>query len=61
MRRQNTGARYEIAIDGTPHSHRDRKDLALEAATLKTKNVHAAVTVRDLETGETTTVKHSLQ
>ena len=58
----NTGARYEITIDGTTRSHRDRKDMALEAAKfLKTKNVHSEVTVRDLETGETTSVKHPLQ
>jgi len=32
--------------------------LAIEAATLlKTKNVHSEVTVRDLETGKTTSVK----
>jgi hypothetical protein len=36
--------------------------LALHAATfLKTKNVHAEVTVRDLATGEVTPVKHPLQ
>jgi hypothetical protein len=29
----NSGARYEIAIDGTARSHRDRKELAIEAAT----------------------------
>ena len=47
----NTGARYEIAINGTPRTYRDRKELAIEAATLlKTKNVHSEVTVRDLET-----------
>src|SRR5262249_50290897 len=32
------GARYEIAIDGTPHTYRDREDYAREAATfLKAK------------------------
>jgi electron transfer flavoprotein alpha/beta subunit len=57
----NTGARFEIAIDGTPRTYRDLKELAIEAATrLKTKNVHAEVTVRDVETGETTAVKHPL-
>ena len=29
-----TGARYEIAIDGTPRTYRDREDLAREAAVL---------------------------
>jgi hypothetical protein len=28
------GARYEIAIDGTPRTYRDREDHAREAATL---------------------------
>src|SRR5215831_12481880 len=47
----NTGARFQIAIDGTPRTYRDRKDMAIEAATrLKTKNVHTEVTVRDFET-----------
>jgi electron transfer flavoprotein alpha/beta subunit len=56
-----TGACYEIAIDGMPRSYRDRKELAIEAATfLKTKNVHSEVTVRDLGTGETIAVKHPL-
>jgi len=58
----NTGARYEITIDGTTRTYRDRKELAIGAATLlKTKNVHSEVTVRDLETGKTTSVKHPLQ
>jgi hypothetical protein len=45
-----------------PCRQRKHEALAIEAATfLKTKNVHAEVTVRDLETGETTAVKHLLQ
>jgi hypothetical protein len=33
-----SGARYEIAVDGTPRTYRDREDYAREAATLlKTK------------------------
>jgi hypothetical protein len=56
-----TGACYEIAIDGTPRSYRDRKELAIEAATfLKIKNPSAQLTVRDLETDETIAVKHPL-
>ena len=27
-----TGAQFEIRIDGTPRSYRDRKDYAMEAA-----------------------------
>jgi hypothetical protein len=35
----NTGAPYEIAIDGTTRTYRDRKDMAIEAATqLKAKS-----------------------
>ena len=57
----NSGARFEIAIDGTPRTYRDLKELAIEAATfLKTKNPHNDVTVRDIETGETISVKHPL-
>jgi hypothetical protein len=42
----NTGARYEIAIDGTPRTYRDLRELAIYAAThLKIKNPHADVTV----------------
>ena len=29
-----TGAQFEIRIDGTPRSYRDRKDYAMEAARL---------------------------
>jgi hypothetical protein len=43
----NTGARYEIAIDGMVRSHRDRLDIALEVTVhLKTKQPHAEITVR---------------
>jgi hypothetical protein len=56
-----SGARFEIAIDGTPRTYRDRKELAIEAATfLKAKNPNVPVTVRDLETGEMIAVKHPL-
>jgi hypothetical protein len=62
MMKPYSGARYEIAVDGTPRSHRDRKDMAIEAARhLKTKQPHSEITVRDLETGEVTAVKHPLQ
>jgi uncharacterized membrane protein YeaQ/YmgE (transglycosylase-associated protein family) len=29
---KNTGARYEIAVDGTTRTHRDRKDMGIEAS-----------------------------
>jgi hypothetical protein len=37
-----TGAQFEIRIDGTPRTCRDRKDYAMEAARLiKSKNPHS--------------------
>ena len=58
---KTTGARFEITIDGTPRTCRDLRELAIEAATrLKTKSPHSEVTVRDIETGKTTVVKHPL-
>jgi hypothetical protein len=37
-----TGAQFEIRIDATPRSYRDRKDYAMEAARLiKSKNPHS--------------------
>jgi len=57
-----TGARFEIAIDGTPRSYRDIEKLAFEAAArLKTKQPHSEITVRDAETGKITSFKHPLQ
>jgi hypothetical protein len=58
MKRQ-TGAHYEIAVDGKPRTHRDTKPIAIEAAVyLKTKSPNAEVTVRDVESGEVTVVRH---
>jgi hypothetical protein len=52
-------ARYEIAIDGTPRTYRDREELAREAAALlKTKQPNAEVTLRELQTGAVTMIKH---
>jgi hypothetical protein len=54
----NTSARYEIAIDGTPRTNRDRQDYALEAASfLKSKQPNAGITVRDRQTGAVTVIK----
>jgi hypothetical protein len=48
------GARYQIAVDGQPRSNRDDKAIAIEAAEyLKYKQV----TVHDLMTGDTITIK----
>jgi hypothetical protein len=53
-----TGARYQIAVDGQPRTYRDDKAIAIEAAEyLKYKNPHAEVTVHDLMTGDTVTIK----
>jgi hypothetical protein len=39
-----TGAQFEIRIDGTPRTYRDRKDYAMEAARfIKSKNPHSLV------------------
>jgi hypothetical protein len=52
-----TGAQFEIRIDGTPRSYRDRKDYAMEAARLiKSKNPHSGVEVKDLRNGDVTAV-----
>ena len=48
-----TGAQFEIRIDGTPRSYRDRKDLALQGAQiLKSSNPNSVVRLKDLESGE---------
>ena len=53
-----TGARYQITVDGQPRSNRDDKAIAIEAAEyLKYKHPHAEVTVHDLVTGDTITIK----
>jgi hypothetical protein len=52
-----TGAQFEIRIDGTPRSYRDRKDYAMEAARLiKSKNPYSMVEVKDLQSGDVTAV-----
>jgi len=48
-----TGAQFEIRIDGTPRTCRDRKDLALQGAQiLKPRNPNSVVRLKDLESGE---------
>jgi hypothetical protein len=50
-----TGAQFEIRIDGTPRTYRDRKDFAMEAARLiKSKQPHSEVAVKDLQSGALT-------
>jgi hypothetical protein len=47
----DTGARYQIVVDGVPRSNRDTRKTALEAAEhLRRKNPN--VVVKDLRTGE---------
>jgi hypothetical protein len=54
-----SGARYEIAIDGTTRTYRDQEELAREAATyLKKLNPNSEITLRDLQTGTVTMIKH---
>jgi hypothetical protein len=58
---KNTGARFEVAVDGKPRSYRSDAVTAREGAIyLKIKNPNAMVTVHDLATGEVTTIKHPL-
>ena len=55
---KNTGANYEITVDGTAHTFRDLKSLAIEAAQHhKRQHPYAEVAVRDLTTGETIAIK----
>jgi hypothetical protein len=57
--RAMSGARYEIAIDGTTRTYRDQEDIAQEAANhLKRINPNCEVTLRDLQTGTVTAIKH---
>ena len=54
-----TGAQFEIRIDGTPRTYRDRKDMATEAAEfLKARNPQSVVEVKDLQTGVLTAIAH---
>ena len=56
-----TGAQFEIGIDGTPRTYRDRKDYAMEAARLiKSKQPHSIVEVKDLQSGDVTAVTNRL-
>jgi hypothetical protein len=55
------GARYEISVDGIMRTHRDLREIAVEAANyLKARNPHSKIVIRDLATGETTEVAASL-
>jgi hypothetical protein len=46
--RGTPGAQFEISIDGTPRTYRDRKAFAIEAAErLKRKHPNSDIAVRD--------------
>lgn len=54
-----TGAQFEILVDGTPRSYRDRKDIAIASAEfLKHRNPHSEVKMKDLQSGEVTVVEY---
>ena len=45
----NSGAQFEISIDGVPRTYRDRQDIALQTAQLlKSRNPNGVVKMRDL-------------
>jgi hypothetical protein len=53
----NSGAQFEISIDGVPRTYRDRQDIALQTARLlKSRNPNGVVKMKDLRTGEETVV-----
>jgi hypothetical protein len=57
MTKKNTGARWEVTIDGKPRTYDRNRELAIEAGQyLKQKNPNSDVTVRDLEGVEGTVV-----
>jgi hypothetical protein len=58
MKVKQTGANWDITVDGKPRSYRVDKQIAFDSAQyLKSKNPNADVTVRDLTTGETTVIE----
>src|SRR5262249_46336633 len=53
------GAQFEISIDGTPRTYRDRKVFAIEAGEyLKSKHPNSVIVVKDLQSGEAITIKY---
>jgi hypothetical protein len=54
-----SGARYEIAIDGTTLVHGDSDQAARATAmNLKRLNPNSEITLRDLQTGAVTKIEH---
>ena len=53
--RKQSGAQFEILLDGKPRFYRDTKVVATETAGfLKNRYPHSEVTVKDLQSGEVT-------
>jgi hypothetical protein len=53
---KNTGARYEIAIDGKPRSYRDTPEIARGRSLSQHRNPNVEVVIRDLESRATTVI-----
>jgi hypothetical protein len=55
--KKNTGAGWEVTVDGRPRTYDHKRELAIEAGQyLKQKNLNSDVTVRDLEGAEETVI-----
>jgi hypothetical protein len=55
-----TGAQFEIRIDSTSRSYRDRGDISMQSAEfLKRNNPNSLVEIKDLQTGVVIAVTHS--
>ena len=53
------GAQFEILVDGTPGSYRDRKNIAIASAEfLKHRTPQSEVKVKDLQSGEVIVVTY---
>jgi hypothetical protein len=62
MGQSNSGANFEIVVDGKPRSYRDDPKIAAEAAAyLKSKNPKVEVAIRDLRTNIVTSVAWASQ
>ena len=58
---KNPSGFHFISIDGVPRSHRDRREIAVEAAgRLRAKYPHSSVAVKDLQSGERVAADYKL-
>lgn len=54
---QNTGARYEIVVDGKPRSYRDDRAIAIESGMyLKEQKPTSEIVVRDIRASWSTII-----